>query len=686
EDGAHDRIVVTASKRGEESVQDVPLSLTAIAGQELRRAGAVEFIDFATKAPNLSFGYTDDGRINARGVAIRGISGAGTTGFYIDDTPLQEGISPLVLDLERVEKLRGPQGSLYGSQSMGGTVRLISVKPDVEAVSGTAHASVSSVSEGDLAYGIDGAINVPLSPKAAVRVAAYYDDYSGVFDRFFPNPDDPSETLVNENVDSQKTYGFQAALALYPTENLEILPRIWRQSIDQDGAPFADFAPGVFEQNRAVDLQEPAEDEWTNYNLSVTYDVGFGEFVSSTSYFTRDLSESEDNTEVFQLLLGLPEPIPVSSPQFDSFDIVTQEARFASSFDGPFQVVAGVFYFDEERNPSLGPIPIEGVAPDFASFDIQLDTREIALFGEASYALTEQLSLTAGGRWFDIKVEDQTTFGGIFFGGIPEANVTQEEDGFNPKVLVEFDATDDLMIYASASQGFRRGGTNPVPVAPLCEGDLDALGLTLGDTRTFLSDSLWNYEIGAKSAWRNGRLTANGAAFFMDWEDIQQQINLACGSRFNGNAGAAELMGFELELLAEPIDNLVLSLGVGYTDAEITEASEELPFQVGDPVSQVPEWTLSASADYSFPVWAGAEGFVRGDYRYIGESSSFNVVEDASIDPVPREAYDLLDLRAGVQLDSYEIALLVKNAFDEHANLADNISIGIALPDRPRFV
>ena len=258
-----DEIIVTAAKK-EQSLQDAGMAITAVQAETLERMGAVNFTDFAVRVPNLGFGNESDGRFNANSPAIRGVFGDNTTGFYIDDTPLPASIQPRVIDVERVEVLRGPQGSLYGARSMGGTIRLITKQPDLTAteMSGSAHATLSTVKEGDINWSVDASIELPIvKDKLAARVTGYYGQNSGIFDREYipdyvnpvtgltianPNPAFP----LNENVDDEKYYGFQITAKAQLTENLTFTPKIMHQKIEADGLPFADIDPGNFTERR----------------------------------------------------------------------------------------------------------------------------------------------------------------------------------------------------------------------------------------------------------------------------------------------------------------------------------------------------------------------------------------------------------------------------------------------------
>ncbi len=692
-----EEIIVTATKRGAVNLQDVPMSITAISNTELQRMGAVEFADYAGRVPNLSFAYTGDGRENSRGLAIRGISGTGTTGFYIDDVPLQEGIDPRVFDIERVEVLRGPQGTLYGAQSMGGTLRIVTAQPDVTRYSGRAHAGVSSVEDGGTNYQLDAALNIPLlEDRSALRISGFYEDRSGFFDRRYVDPANPAATIVDEDINDDSLFGIQAALLWRPGDNLTIVPRVWYQRYEADNPAFADVAADNVAQERVFNIDEPGEDEWINLSLGVEYEADFGTFTSSTSFFDRSIEESEDGSEVTQLLFsviipaGLAEPLPAPYPQTDDIRTFSQEFRFSSAFDGPLQFVAGVFYSEEKQEPTLtGIVPglDDATAIPFgtdtvATIVVDQTVEEIALFGELSYQLSDQFLLTVGGRWFDNSFENDRLNDGIFFGGPGTEGGNQDEDGFNPKIQLEYAPNEDVLIYANRAEGFRRGlANNPVPT--VCEADAAALGISLDDLLTVDSDDIVNYELGFKAQWMANRLRLNGAVFQIDWDDIQQTAFLPCGAFFTSNVGEAESTGVELELYAQPVDNLTLSAGIGYTDAEITDPEFSAFAEEGDPIDQVPEWTYSLSADYSFAINDSTRGFGRVDYSYTDESFSGN---NDQLEPRRRDSYELLNLRAGVEFERWQIELFVKNALDERANFADNVSIALELPGRPRIV
>jgi outer membrane receptor protein involved in Fe transport len=304
----------------------------------------------------------------------------------------------------------------------------------------------------------------------------------------------------------------------------------------------------------------------------------------------------------------------------------------------------------------------------------------------------DALKVTGGLRWYQVKTTSYGFEEGLAVGGGPaliSPKATDTQRGVNPKVEVDYHLTPDQMVYALASKGFRPGGI--VPIVPPgtagtpndCVAALAQVNpnITLANTRSFKSDSLWNYEIGAKTAWLDRRITANAALFDIRWKDIQQQILLPCGFQFIANAGAAESKGAELELRAKATDHLEGSLGVGYQDAKITAKGESAQ-PVGSPVFQVPDWTSTASLSYSAAITSRWNLVSSLDYSYIGSSYSGN---NSPSNPRKRPAYRLLDGRIALTTSSLELALVGKNLTNELTNLGDNRSIAAEVPGRPRL-
>ncbi len=291
-----EEIIVTATKRAE-SIQDIPLSVTAIGQEELQLSGAVEFADYATAVPNLSFGFAGEGRQTSRQFQLRGISGANTTAFYINDTAVPITIDPRVIDISRIEVLRGPQGSLFGARSMGGLVRLVTNKPSTEEFSGSFHAGLAGVHEGGTDYQFDSTINVPLSDSAAFKVTGYYINDAGFIDRLV-DPDASSiiasgvglngDESTNRNVNQDETFGFAGSLLLRLSDNVSITPGILYQKTNSEGPAFVDDDIENFTKARQFDVEETGRDEWYLASLETEIYLEHGQIVNSTSYFDRE--------------------------------------------------------------------------------------------------------------------------------------------------------------------------------------------------------------------------------------------------------------------------------------------------------------------------------------------------------------------------------------------------------------
>ncbi len=721
-----EEIVVTATKRSE-VLQDIPMSVSAISSVELNRMGATEFIDYAIRVPNLGFGYEADGRFDSRKIGIRGVFGAGqtsvggTTGFYIDETPVPETMNPRVLDLERVEVLRGPQGTLYGARSMGGTVRLISKQPSLDELEGRGHAKLSTVKSGDINWALDGALSIPLvTDKLAVRITGYSAENSGIYDRL-SRADTPGPAFVNKNVDDERYYGTRIAVVAKLTDNLTFSPKFMYQKVEADGLPFADISPKNFQQFRYFNIEEPGSDRWYLGSGTLTWDLEFGSFTTTTAYFDRFIDEDEDETAVLPFFIPIVPPAPAPITETVDFNATVHETRFTSDFAGPFQLTAGVFYQSTNEFLQYPPAIYPGLAnalgapPTFDlvfQTDTTFDTKEFAIFGEASYDITDWLKATIGGRWSKTKVNffriagglvtdfvpDAQFFrpdGGIDFdavqAGLPADEITtlntgrQKESSFNPKFVLESQVSEDVKVYTSAAKGFRIGGVNAAVPEVFCADDLATLNLgSLDEIATYDSDRVWSYEIGMKSKFANNRITINGAIFRIDWSNLQINNRLSCGFQFVANGGKARSKGFEVEIQAVPIDGLYLSFSAGYNDAKIRSVPNlAAGVAPGDPIQQVPDWTVAITGQYYFPVSDGWDGFIRGDYNYYGRSFSAN---NEPTNPRLRPSWSMLNLRFGVQGEIWTLTLFADNLTNTRANLADNRSIAAEVGGRPRIV
>lgn len=751
--GQLEEITVTAQKRSE-SEQNVPMSITTFSATALQQKDIYNFFDYATRVPNLAFAPTGDGVGTARTISIRGVSGNNVTSFYIDDTPLPDSIDPRVLDLDHIEVLRGPQGTLYGARSMGGLVRTVTKGPDLEQFSMTVHGGMSYTERTDTPdYVFDAVANIPLiKDVAALRMSAFNDSEAGYFKRSYCT--DPAAAMAGtctplahtgitttSNVGALQTSGFTAAITIKPTDSLTITPKMMLQRAGYNGFPLADYrtvtsngigypvptpgtgaptpssmVPNSFTQARWFNAPEGGTDNWGLSSLAVHWNTAIGELVSSSSYFSRKVVETEDETDFVYAAItsgagGVPQPSTITEEK--DYQEFVQEIRFVSALQGPVQFVTGAFYSDTHgRLPfaayyptatapgldlTLTGAPGVQLTPGYPNAvfgqDFHTDIQEPAVFGEVSYSPIEALKLTGGLRWYQVKTSSEGYELGLATGGGPAVvspPATTKESGVNPKFEADYHLTPDQMIYANVAKGYRPGGI--VPIVPSgaagtatdCTAALKAVdpNINISQTRTYRSDSLWNYELGTKTAWLDHRLTIDAAGFYIDWKNIQQEILLSCGFQYTANAGAAVSKGGELEIRARPTEPLELSLGLGYQDAKITQIGLGSPQSIGSPIYQVPNWTGNGSVQYTVPLTAEWQMVSNADYSYIGRSFSGN---NQPSDPRLRPSYRLINAHIGFDHDGFEIALVGKNLANEVADLGDSRSIAAETPGRPRL-
>lgn len=705
-----DEIIVTATRRSE-TLQNVPMSIHVMTAENLERQAATTFADYATSVPNLTFGTSGEGTTNSRTIAIRGIGDRNTTGFYIDETPVPESLDPRVVDVSRIEVLRGPQGTLYGGRSMGGTVRLVTAQPDTGEMSGRVHAGIADTHGADRpSYQFDAMINLPLvEDKVAVRMVGIHQYDAGFMKREF-GPE--GSTTRVDNVARTRTNGASIAVLFKPAEDISLTPRVLYQETQMNGYPFTDLTlpgsgPVVLEptsliQRRQFDVPEASRDKWLLATFDIKLERDFGTFTSASSYFHRRSRDIDDQTDFIAAAFGVP-PIPTTVEVRNNRDNFIQEVRFASSFGGPFEFVSGLYYAHNKGKYAYPPNIIPGLDAAFEAangFPLGTDLVyvtenpvkqvEKAAYTEITYEIVPQLSAIAGLRAFHVRTTSSKTADGLANGGlsvVPEKS--SSESGVTPKFSLQYKFADDNQIFATAAKGFRPGGVNAlIPASFGCLDELAELGLTNESAGSFKSDSVWSYEAGVKSRTFDRKLTLNATAFRIDWNSIQQLVRLQCGFGFRGNAGKAKSEGIEIEAALRPAEGLSLEAAFGYTDAKFTETVLTTRRAKGDRVPEIAKYTASFAASYDFPLSNAIDGFVYGDYRYIGKSTSGN---NANTDPdtgtlIPRirPSYEIVNVRGGVRFGNYEIAAYVKNLTDERASLSDNVAAAVEAPGRAR--
>jgi len=680
--------VVVTARKVVESAKDVPESITAFSAQTLQTFDIQTFDDYATKVPNMGFSYGTGslGFSESRTIAIRGISGEGTTALYIDDTPVFDTMDPRVVDVERVEVLKGPQGTLFGEDSLGGAVRLVTKQPVMNQYSVDYNGELGSTTDGGSPDGgINTVINAGVIPDTvAVRALVFYDHTPGFVTRAFPDSTSPSGYESIGDQGARSDYGGSLSLLFKLTDRLDITARILTENVHYEGlpvayAPLPDFQVVSLIQDRTANIQEGADDKWYLPSLQLNF-RGWGfDLVSATSYFSRKTDDVENGTEgtyqaaeTFFGFTGTPQPDPWELTSANRR--LTHETRVSFEKAHHLSGTVGIYYSRTNIEGYFPPNYLPGLAAsglyptnlDWTGVDSST-TSEKAIFGELYVDLPWDNTLTLGARQYWLSQQVSGYANGIFNGGFSSIANNNSQSGVSPKFAVEHKIEDNSAAYVSAAKGFRAGGAGG-QLPAFCAAGLAEIGLTPESAAKYNSDTVWNYEVGAKSELLDRQLFVTGAYFEQEWQHIQQTLFIpSCGFTFQGNAGSALSRGGELEATGRLLPPLTIHAGVGYDDARITSsgASGEA---VGSRVRETPELTATAGFEYSTSLTAKYEGFVSGDYSHVGDSLSS--VSSAS-EVLVRPAYNLVNGRLGVRWDRYEIALFLRNLTNAKPNLGD---------------
>lgn len=708
-------VVVTAQKRLE-AEQAVPISMTALGEKKLERLGVESVSDLARLVPGLNVVSAGPGQ---NVLIIRGVSStagtAGTVGYYLDDTPISASsnasllssrglIDPAVFDISRVEVLRGPQGSLYGSSSMGGTIKYVTNQPDLKDFDAKTTFSLSSTDGGGVNKAAKAMINVPLATDvAAARLSVFYRDQDGYIDRY---PIDKNNALAVQasaaplrRVNTEETSGGRLQLRVELPDQWSISPSIFFQKTKL-GAPFQiDVPPGSLDkliQTRLV--AEPSEQRSTLGNLSIHKGFENFELISSSSYYHRTVDITEDSSKVLNYFFGPATSSPLQTYVYPAAMVgsyenkeFTQEFRFVSNFSGPFQLIGGAFYHDVKA-PLASSIPIPaGYTQAFGSIGFaqfysgarQATLKEKAVFAEASYQITPSLTGRFGLRAFDVDQTFAQQGDGLLNGGPSAVVGTSSDKGVNPKFNISWQLDADHMLYATASKGYRPGGPNNPAPQSVCGAEVAKLGLDASSLTAYKSDDLWNYEVGSKNNWLDRTLQVNASLYYIDWRQVQQQIVLNCGFNITANFGKATSKGAELEISYRPIRALTLSAGAGYTDATLGNDVPGTSAKSGDTLLNVPRWNGSASAEYTMAVWGGRPAFARIDSSFTGRANS---LYDRSSPYYKRAAYAITNLKFGIEADSHwRSTIFVDNVFNKIGQTDLPTAISADLPNTRRY-
>lgn len=701
-----DAVVVTARKR-EETLLDIPQEIQTLSQQQLERANLATVEDFSRFVPSLTVNGTAPGRsaIYFRGVADDSSSfiADSSAAIYLDEQPLtQSALQPEIrlVDIERIEALPGPQGTLYGSSSQSGTLRYITNKPDPTGFYADVSLDGHSVDDGDEGYEFSGVLNLPLGENAAIRLVGFSARDAGFIDNVlgesfggtFDNAD-----VVEKDVNHVEYVGGRAAVRWLVGDNWTVDAGIVHQQMDANTYAEDNIERTGRKYTNVRFLDERRDDEWSQFALTLQGDLGFGQFTSATSYFTRDISYFQDNTDYTFYLsnafgayyanydLG-PDPRGLGWSDRDNADRIAQEFRLQGGNEKTTWI-AGLFYEklengfdfftrieDYENTPSFQfwntYYGVEPGTTDNAFYHSNNDqeTEQFAAFGEVSYSPNEHWTLTGGLRWFD-HTRTRTFFiqqpNGRFSANLPTAKESTSD--ITKKLSVQYNFNDNAMVYALFSDGFRAGGRNVVRPGTVLPPDYEP-------------DFLDNYELGFKSRFGGGRYNLNLTAFRMEWQDYQIEV-VDPGPLFAtlvANVGDAEIDGVTLDFSAFLFDSLDFGLNLQLLDAKTKADNAQLGL--------VPGARLPFSAEEKGSVWveythqrefAGGNFYARYQWSYMGNSLNGLPGVDLGGNVIPantQPAYQVADAKIGFAASNWEVYAYVDNLTNERAVLFDQQS------------
>ncbi|WP_019528016.1 TonB-dependent receptor [Dasania marina] len=771
-----EEVIVTSTKEMQ-NLQDVPQSITAFTTSDIEKQGFVGIDEYAKKIPGLAFSRREPGGTSVvfRGVVASAISYGtnSSSSVYLDEQPITSdgaNANPRMIDIERLEALSGPQGTLFGDSSQSGALRIITNKADPSGFSAWVEGDLGYVEHGEAEGGISAMVNIPINDNMAIRLVGFSYEEAGYIDNVLQaNPAGSqfasggplgfdNSANAKDNINSATESGGRVALHWDINDDWLMDSMVVYQKTENDGFSDTNLDVGGLEQVRYND--EYSEDEWYQVGLTLEGDLGFATAVVSAAYFERESFYQADATDYFtdfqnesddaEALYNATHPNPYyghyevdADFKFYDFGALagsapgnyngrprakasedSEEDRFSlearlqfNGEDGDWDAIVGVFYnktdskttfrsgtadFGESKNAyyfnyyaddSLNGKPDGswyGVDSDSWFFGVYEGTvKDTALFGEGNFDITENITITAGGRWYENE-RDRTLFqGGLTPTGLdPDVNrdyisnigaTKVKEDGFVGKLGIRYNIDYDKMIFATYSEGFRSGGGNALKSNSIID-------------RSFDSDFLINYEAGFKTSWMDNRLRVNAVAYHMIWEDIQIQVNDPQPAVFSTgviNFAEATIDGLELEVVFAATEGLELSLTYAYLDAalskdEIAFGDSATPVVITDgtrlPIS--PDQKGSLGLEYNFQEqWLGMDPYVKFDYSYVGNSVNSVAGLGATAlegSVVEQDHYETMDFAVGMSNEEWSGSLKLENMFDERAQQFFNERWGTA--------
>ena len=718
------RVVITAQKR-KEDIQAVPLSVSVMSDEQLKAAQISSVEDLTRNMPNISFSSQAGPGLGT--VEIRGVSsqaGSATVSVYLDDVSLttrnlysQGSAEPMFFDLDSVEVLRGPQGTLYGASSLGGTIKFVSKQPDLKYFGGSATLSTFGTEHGSTSWQEQAVVNVPIvKDRLAIRIGVLSGHQGGYVDQVDPD----THQVISRDINSMDVNVAKLSAKAVIEPGWTVSPALFIQQVnsddidatyltDQSGNPLPRF-----ETSKKVN--EPGRDRLVVPSLTINGEMGIGTLTTVLSGYARRFNRIQDGTYINDpsYAVNNPDSYPGLVDALDALtsqvqlhnkiDQTSLEARLTSKDYDPksgrhFTWIGGLYVSDATTevvdnepipgidavfqkygfNPADGVQFLNGFPGDFGNDDSYYSARhyhdkQASVFGELTWHPTSTLAATVGMRYLDASQHFERQ-GAYYYAGPGDhtVQINSSATASTPSFKLNWEVSPETSLYANVSKGFRLGGANrPVPPTPLVEQAIADLHLPSFPANSYAPDSLWNYELGSKNSLWGNRITLNMAAFLLKWKNIQQDINLeSSGFDFEANAGRATSYGLEAELRARATENLTINASAGFThatfDADVPYLGSGddgvLTVRKGDYVQGVPRMSANLGFDYHWALNGDMNAFIRGNGQYTGKSRG----QLAHADPdYNRSAYFVADASAGVNFEKWEVTLFVKNLNDNH--------------------
>jgi outer membrane receptor protein involved in Fe transport len=703
-------IVITAKKQPE-TLRTVAEGVSVLDGQDLVARGVAGLEDFARFIPSMNVTGTDPS--GNRQIVLRGVSPSGnprvpTVVVYLDDTQIPNFLDPQIYDVARLEVLKGPQGHLYGASAIGGVIRYVPNAPDPTALAGSAEASSFATRHGDLSYGLEGALNLPLTENAAVRFSGVYNEEGGYIRNYRPFTGETQDDVNDSTHITARSEFLWRANEVFDARLAVLYDRY-----DLRGNPEVDFVEGgIVPRITASSLRDLISSRYTPerdtrdsyvYSLTLQANVSLGTVTSTTSLVSQNELLSNDITDLYQYVpfdetnayaIG-----PTNSLTTDRYR--TEELRFASSWDFPLGLVVGAYVTSQEQDV-IGSLVLSQVIPEEGPFLLDFssrqknESRELAQFFNLTWAFAdERAKLEIGGRNYHRveETEQQDTTDEVNFplGTTPHTRIADDDVLYS--LSASYDFSRSLFVYARAASGFRPAVAVPRP-AQGCEADLLALGLDPDNPPTFAgAEQARNYEAGLRSELLQSRLSIAATAYSIDYDDIQQNVPLPmCGGRITRSVGKARSNGAELELAIRPFENFFLAANYGYTDAELRAPDVVSGGDIGEALQFVPKETASLRGEYSFalprPEWMAT---LRADVSYTSRrASDFGLAGEAPDPSSALPSFSLINLQMSFRRGPLELTAFCDNVGDSipvysNQNLRRAFDVGRTLSvGRPR--